>query len=195
MRTLILLTLLSLIISEPNIDDLTIKLKQNLSKKIQDIPSNANSYIRNLNGNTQAIKQKMLYTQVQSALNNRGFPSKVYQSCIESSFKGVTYYDAPDYVITGKDVYTLNYYVLYCEKFDNNNVNIVGVKGKFSGTLVQQFNKVLVKRCRRTLIKKKCRTNIENRPRAMNGYEFNICRNILRIKYNQDALDQLNKLR
>ena len=56
MRSLIFLALLSLIISEPNIDDLAIKLKQNLSKKIEDIPSNANNYIINLNGITQAIK-------------------------------------------------------------------------------------------------------------------------------------------
>ena len=195
MRTLILLTLLSLIISEPNIDDLTIKLKQNLSKKIQDIPSNANSYIRNLNGNTQAIKQKMLYTQVQSALNNRGFPSKVYQTCIESSFKGVTYYDAPDYVITGKDVYTLNYYVLYCEKVDNNNVNVVGVRGKYSGTLVQQTSRWRITRCKKFLWVKKCNTHYENRPRPMNGGEYGVCRDVLRTKYNQDALDQLNKIR
>ena len=194
MRTILLIALLSLITSE-DIDNLVVKLKQSLSRNTKDIPSYANNYIRNLNGFTRAIKQKMLYTQVQNLLNNNGFPAKVYQKCIESSFKGTTYFDSPDYLASGNNIYSLNYYVLYCEKFDNNNVNIVGVKGKFSGTLVQQFNKVSVKRCRRRLFKKKCRTNIENRPRAMNGYEFNICRNILRIKYNQDALDQLNKLR
>ena len=195
MRSLILIALLSLIISEPNLENLTIKLKQALSKKIRDIPSNSNNFIRNLNGYTQAIKQKASYNQVQSLLNGKGFPSKVYQTCIESSFKGTTYYDSPDYLASGKDLYTLNHYVLYCEKVDNNYVNVVGVRGKYSGNLVQQTQRWRIKRCKQFLWIKKCNVSYEDRPRAMNGNEYAICRNILLTKYNQDALDQLNKLR
>ena len=195
MRSLILIALLSLIISEPNLENLTIKLKQALSKKIRDIPSNSNNFIRNLNGYTQAIKQKASYNQVQSLLNGKGFPSKVYQTCIESSFKGTTYYDSPDYLASGKDLYTLNHYVLYCEKVDNNYVNIVGVRGKYSGNLVQQTQRWRIKRCKQFLWIKNCNVRFEDRPRAMNGNEYAFCRNILLTKYNQDALDQLNKLK
>ena len=194
MRTILLIALLSLITSE-DIDNLVVKLKQSLSRKIKDIPSNSNNYIRNLNGYTQAIKQKVSYNQVQSLLNGRGFPSKVYQKCIESSFKGTTYFDNPDFLATGKDLYTLNNYVLYCEKVDNNYVNVVGVRGKYSGTLVQQTSRWRITRCKRFLWVKKCRTHYENRPRPMNGGEYGVCRDVLRTKYNQDALDQLNKIR
>ena len=194
MRTILLIALLSLITSE-DIDNLVIKLKQSLSRNTKDIPSYANNYIRNLNGFTRAIKQKMLYTQVQNLLNNNGFPAKVYQKCIESSFKGITYYDSPDYLASGNNIYSLNYYVLYCEKVDNNYVNVVGVRGKYSGTLVQQTQKWRITRCKRFLWVKKCNTHYENRPRPMNGGEYGICRDVLRTKYNQDALDQLNKLR
>ena len=194
MRTILLIALLSLITSE-DIDNLVVKLKQSLSRNTKDIPSYANNYIRNLNGFTRAIKQKMLYTQVQNLLNNNGFPAKVYQSCIESSFKGITYYDSPDYLASGNNIYSLNYYVLYCEKVDNNNVNVVGVRGKYSGTLVQQTQKWRITRCKRFLWVKKCKTHYEDRPRPMNGGEYGICRDVLRTKYNQDALDQLNKIR
>ena len=73
--------------------------------------------------------------------------------------------------------------------------NVVGVRGKYSGTLVQQTHKVRFRRCRRRFFRTKCWNVEENRPRPMNGGEFGICKDALRTKYNQDALDQLNRIR
>ncbi len=192
MKYLIILALISLTISRADIDDLIIKVKQNIAKQVKDLPADIDKLIRYVGGYTNAFKTKVMYNQLQNYLSREVFPNKVYHNCLESTFKGNTYYDAPDYILGNRNVYTLNYYIAACQKVDNNNVNLVGIKGKYYGTISEMI-KEKVPVCKKIFFRNKCFA--VEKTRKMNGSEYNRVRDILKTKYIQDALDKLNRLR
>ncbi len=191
MKSLIILALITLVISDSDIENLSIKVKQNLAKQVKDLPSNLDNLIKNIGGYTNAFKKKMTYSQLQNFFTGQGFPNKVYKKCSESSFEKYTYYDGPDYLLGANNQYSLNYYIAACDKIDGNSLNVVAIKGRYFGTLQQQ--KVQRRVCEGWGISYRCFDRIENR--NMNGFEYNQVRDILKTKYTQDALDKLNRLK
>ena len=184
MKYLILLALISLSISD-SLDELSIKVKQNLAKQVKDLPQNMNTLIKNIVGYTNAYKQKLMYNQISNFFSGQGFPNKVYQKCLESTFNKITLYDGPDFLLGNNNQYSLNYYIASCENIDGKFVNVVAVKGRYSGTLQQQQNKT-------RFCFFGCRERMVNRP--MTGHEYSQVRDILKTKYIQDALDKLNRV-
>ena len=184
MKYLILLALISLSISD-SLDELSIKVKQNLARQVKDLPQNMNTLIKNIVGYTNAYKQKLMYNQISNFFSGQGFPNKVYQKCLESTFNKITLYDGPDFLLGNNNQYSLNYYIASCENIDGKFANVIAVKGRYSGTLQQQQNKI-------RFCFFGCRERMVNRP--MNGHDYSQVRDILKTKYIQDALDKLNRV-
>ena len=186
MKYLILLALISLSISD-SLDELSIKVKQNLARQVKDLPQNMSTLIRDIVGYTNAYKKNLMYNQISNFFSGQGFPNKVYQKCLESTFNKNTYYDGPDFLLGNNKQYSLNYYIASCENIDGKFVNVVAVKGRYSGTLQQQ--KIQFRLCSHWF---GCSERIHNRP--MNAHDYSQVRDILKTKYIQDALDKLNRV-
>ena len=187
MKYLILLALISLSISD-SLDELSIKVKQNLARQVKDLPQNMNTLIKNIVGYTNAYKQKLMYNQISNFFSGQGFPNKVYQKCLESTFDKITLYDGPDFLLGNNNQYSLNYYIASCENIDGKFANVIAVKGRYSGTL-QHLVKL---RFCHPRIKILCKEFVKKR--QMNGHDYSQVRDILKTKYIQDALDKLNRV-
>ena len=195
MKYLITLSLIVLSLSQNSYDQFLINMKQKLSKQVVDFPENYERYIKNLGGYTNVYKTTINYNQLRNYLTGKGFPSDVYTSCLETSFKTDSYFEKSDYISGGNNQYSLNQYVSSCHKIDNNLISLIAIKGKYTGTMqtVTENNVICTVRRGRRLCGP-VRRNFRGPRRGLNNQEMELVKKTLKIKYFQDALDQLNRL-
>ena len=128
-------------------------------------------------------------------------PIDIYASCLESSIRKDSYFEKSDYISGANKQYSLNQYVSSCHKIDNNSISLIAIKGRYSGTIqtvplnMLNHKKLLYNKLKFNL-KKICLTKfLMNGPRRnLNNQEMELVKKTLKIKYFQDALDQLNRL-
>ena len=195
MKYLITLSLIVLSLSQNSYDQFLINMKQQLSKQVVDFPPNYERYINNLGGYTNVYKTTVNFNQLGIYLTGKGFPIDVYASCLEATFKSDSYFEKSDYVSGANNQYSLNQYVSSCHKSDNNLISLIAIKGKYTGTMqtVTQ-NKEICRRTRGRRLCRQVRPNFRGPRRGLNNQEMELVKKTLKIKYFQEALDQLNRL-
>ena len=194
MKYLITLSLIVLSLSQNTYDQFLINMKQKLAKQVADFPPNYERYIKDIVGYTNVFKTTINYNQLRNYLTGKGFPINIYSSCLESSFKTDSYYEKSDYISGTNKQYSLNQYVSSCHKVDNNLISLIAIKGKYSGTIQTVYEKE--KLCIYiNIVGRFCPPGeFIDKPRPINPFEWELIKKILKIKYFQDALDQLNRL-
>ena len=191
MKYLITLSLIVLSLSQNSYDQFLINMKQQLSKQVVDFPPNYERYINNLGGYTNVYKTTVNYNQLRNYLTGKGFPIDVYASCLEATFKTDSYFEKSDYVSGANNQYSLNQYVSSCHKSDNNLISLIAIKGRYSGTIQTVTQKKPL--CFRMITVICPKGKFIDKPRPINPFEWELIKKILKIKYFQDALDQLNR--
>ncbi len=195
MKYLITLSLIVISLSDEGYNKFIINIKQQLSKQVVDFPENYERYIKDLRGYTNVFKTTINYNQLRNFFTGKGFPIDVYASCLEATFKTDSYFEKSDYVSGGNNQYSLNQYVSSCHKSDNNLISLIAIKGRYSGTMqpVTQ-NNVICRGMRGRRICRPVRGNFRGPRRGLNYQEMELVKKTLKIKYFQEALDQLNRL-
>ena len=134
MKFLIALTLISLSLTAKDISDTLIEIKQKISSRIKDFPADANRLIRNINGYVNAYKEENIkWEQIGNVMTRLGYNGQ-YDKILAN--KKSSYSEFPRFDATNNyQTYTLTYYITYYDRIDDERLNLVFVKGKYSGTL------------------------------------------------------------
>ena len=194
MKYLITLSLIVLSLSQTSYDQFLINMKQKLAKQVVDFPPNIERLIKNLVGYTNVYKTTVNFNQLRNYLTGKGFTIDVYASCLEATFKSDSYFEKSDYILGANKQYSLTQYVSSCHKVDNNSMSIIAIRGRYSGITQTIIEKIPF--CFYLLGRRKyCPPGkFIDKPRELNHPEWGLVRDTLKIKYYQDALDQLNRL-
>jgi hypothetical protein len=195
MKFLIALTLISLSLTAKDISDTLIEIKQKISSRIKDFPADANRLIRNINGYVNAYKEENIkWEQIGNVMTRLGYNGQ-YDKILAN--KKSSYSEFPRFDATNNyQTYTLTFYITYYDRIDDERLNLVFVKGKYSGTLqpIIEKEKLPCYRSWHGENKLICEERYKDTRRSFTKREWYKTQEILKIKFYQLAMDELNKL-